>query len=118
LISVADGKNCIANVEYGMNSCIKSKQDFIVSNGFAQREQNKALNNLQILKMVKIALDKGKIISYFQPIVCNETQEIVKYESLVRLIDEEGKIVSPFLFLDIAKKGKYYSRITGMVLEK
>lgn len=117
VMSVANGKNCLENVKYGLNSLIKSKQDFIVSNDFAQIEQNDALNNLKILKMVKTAIDKEKIISFFQPIVCNETQEVVKYESLVRLIDEDEKIISPFFFLDIAKKGKYYSRITGMVLE-
>jgi EAL domain-containing protein (putative c-di-GMP-specific phosphodiesterase class I) len=117
ILSVAYGQNCIENVKYGMNSTTKSKQDFVLSNGFAEREQDEAYKNMQILKMVKIALDKSKIISYFQPIVYNETKEVVKYESLVRLVDEEGKIVSPFLFLDIAKKGKYYSRITAMVLE-
>lgn len=117
VISVANGQNCLENARYGLDSLMKSKQDFIISNDFADIEQNEALNNLKILKMVKTAIDKSKIISFFQPIVSNETQEVVKYESLVRLIDEEDKIISPFFFLDIAKKGKYYSRITAMVLE-
>jgi len=117
VMSVADGDNCLENVDYGINSLSKLKQDFIISNNFAQKEHEKALENLEILRMVKIALDNSKIISYFQPIVCNTTQKIVKYESLVRLVNEQNKIIPPFFFLDIAKKGKYYSRITAMVLE-
>ena len=117
VMSVANGENTIENVKYGINHLSKSKQDFIISNDFAQQEQEKALENLRILKMVKIAIEKSKIISHFQPIVSNDTQEIVKYESLVRLIDEEDQIISPFFFLEIAKKGKYYSKITSMVLE-
>lgn len=117
IMSVANGKDCLENVKHGISSLIQSKQDFVVSNNFAKIEQDAAFRNLQILKMVKTAIENGKIISFFQPIVCNKTQEIVKYESLVRLINEEEEIISPFFFLDIAKKGKYYSRITGIVLE-
>ncbi|MFT5661404.1 MAG: PAS domain S-box-containing protein [Sulfurimonas sp.] len=117
IMSIANGKDCLENVKYGIDSLFKSKQDFVVSNDFAKIEQDEAFKNLQILKMVKVAIENGKIISFFQPIVCNKTQKVVKYESLVRLVDEEENIVAPFFFLDIAKKGKYYSRITGMVLE-
>ena len=117
LISVSNGEQCIENVRYGVNALVKSKQDFIVSNDFVQKEQGEALKNLQILKMVKVAIENAKIVSFFQPIVSNDTLEVVKYESLVRLIDEDDNVVAPFFFLDIAKKGKYYSRITGIVLE-
>ena len=36
----------------------------------------------------------------------------------MRLIDEEGKVISPYLFLDIAKQSKLYPQITKRVLEK
>ncbi len=117
LISISNGKECIENVNYGMKSLEHTKQEFIIANNLAQKEQKNAQNNLKILKMVKRALENSNIISYFQPIVSNDTKEIVKYESLVRLVDEDEKIISPFVFLDIAKKGKYYAQITNMVLE-
>ena len=117
MLSFSSGKDCIENVNYGIKFLKENKQDFILANDFASKEQKKAENNLHVLKQIKIALDNSKIISYFQPIVCNKTQEVVKYESLVRLVDEDGKVLAPFFFLDIAKKGKYYTKITGMVLE-
>ena len=117
IVSVASGKDCIENVRYGMKTLQRSKQGFIIANNLAKKEQEEAANNLKILKMVKRAIDTSNIISYFQPIVSNKTKEIVKYESLVRLVDENEEIISPFFFLDIAKKGKYYAQITAMVLE-
>ena len=37
--------------------------------------------------------------------------------SLVRLIDENENVISPFHFLEISKKGNYYNKITHRVLE-
>ena len=117
MMSVANGKDCIENVKYGLKTLQKNKQDFILANNLAQKEQDKAANNLKILKMVKQAIETSNIISYFQPIVSNKTKEVVKYESLVRLVDENNEVISPLFFLDIAKKGKYYAQITAIVLE-
>ena len=50
-------------------------------------------------------------------IINNKTKEVEKYESLVRLIDESGNVLSPFHFLNVSKKGNYYSKITQRVLE-
>jgi EAL domain-containing protein (putative c-di-GMP-specific phosphodiesterase class I) len=37
---------------------------------------------------------------------------------LVRLIDEDGKVISPFLFLEVAKKSRLYLEITKKVINK
>lgn len=87
------------------------------SNDSSIKEQIEAKKNMEIIKMVKIALDNYKIISYFQPIIDNKTRDIYKYESLVRLVDESGEVLSPYAFLDISKKGSYYNKITHRVLE-
>ena len=55
--------------------------------------------------------------SYFQPIINNQTKKIEKYESLVRLVTEDAQLLTPHYFLDVAKKGRYYSKITRIVLE-
>ena len=95
----------------------ESNQRVILANNLADQEYQQASENIKVLKMLKTAIEGQKIISYFQPIVDNKTQKIVKYESLVRLIDENDKILAPFFFLDISKKGKYYTQITSMVLD-
>ena len=117
LISYAYGSQALADAKYGIKSLVDSKQNLIFSNKLAQKEYDKSLENIKVIKMVKIAIEKNKIISYFQPIVDNKTQKVVKYESLVRLVDENNKILAPFFFLEVSKKGKYYTQITSMVLD-
>lgn len=68
--------------------------------------------NLTMASHVRRALFEHRIICYYQPIVNLETGTVDKYETLVRMIDEEGNIVPPMEFLPIAKKTKLYPQIT------
>jgi len=77
----------------------------------------KLAKNTEIIQMVKIALDNYNIIPYFQPIINNKTKKIEKYESLVRLIDVNNRVLSPGEFLNVTKKSEFYSQITRRVLE-
>ena len=70
------------------------------------------------LKKLKQAIATDNIKAYFQPIYNIKEQKIEKYETLVRLIDEDGKVVSPFFFLDIAKQAKLYNHITATVINQ
>jgi PAS domain S-box-containing protein len=118
IVSLAFGSNTYENALYGLKKLKDTKQDFIIANNILDKEKRDAENSLKVLKMVKTALENSNIITYYQPIIDNKTEEIAKYETLVRLIDEDDKVVSPYFFLDISKKGKYYSRITNVVLEQ
>ena len=118
LISVAYEKNKILeSTKIGIKKLNKNKKTFIVSNNLAEVEQKNAKKNLETINMIKRAIKNSNIISYFQPIVDNTTQKVVKYESLVRLIDDDNKVLTPYFFLDTAKRGNYYSKITNIVLE-
>jgi len=118
LISVGyDDINILKSVKLGLKKMLKTKEDFILSNNLAQQEENRAKNNMKTIMMIKSAINQSKIISYFQPIIDNKTKEVVKYESLVRLIDQNNKVLTPYFFLDIAKKSDQYLQITNIVLE-
>jgi PAS domain S-box-containing protein len=118
VISISYEKDKILeSVKLGIKKLLKSKKQFILSNNFATLEKQKAKENMRTVHMIKKAISSSNIVSYFQPIIDNSTQNIVKYESLVRLINEEGKVLSPFFFLETAKKSNYYSKITNIVLE-
>jgi len=117
LISFAYGKEAFEDAKAGIKQLIKIKQDFIIANGLRKKEQKEAIKQIKNFNLLREAIDSYNIISYFQPIVNNKTKKIDKYESLVRLVDSNDKVLSPALFLDSAKKGKYYSQITSMVLK-
>lgn len=118
VLSYSFGKeNLFEDAKCGLDDAIKEKGLIKYANDLSIKEHIEAKKNIEVIKMVKIALDNYKIISYFQPIINNKTKEIEKYESLVRLVDEKGKVLTPYMFLDISKKGSYYTKITHRVLE-
>ncbi len=95
----------------------KSNKNMLFYNESMKKESNYQ-NNMMWIEKIKKAISEDKIVPYFQPIINNATEAITKYESLVRLIDDENKVISPFFFLDIAKGAKLYSQITKIVINK
>ena len=75
-------------------------------------------NNIKWTYILKDAIAKDSIIPFFQPIVNNKTGDIEKYECLCRLISNNNDIISPYYFLDIAKKIRLYPNITRRILIK
>lgn len=75
-------------------------------------------NNIAWYKRIKEAIEESRIVPYFQPIVNNESGKIIKYEALIRLIERDGSVISPYLFLDIAKKTKLYPELTKIMVDK
>ena len=73
--------------------------------------------SIEKLKVVRDAILSDRIVPFYQPIV-DKAGNIVKYEALVRMIDTNGNIVSPGLFLDVIKNSKYYHSLTRVVIQK
>ncbi len=60
--------------------------------------------NIALGEKVMKALDEGRIVLAYQPVVDAKSREIAYYETLIRMIDEEGKIVSAGQFIPIVEK--------------
>ena len=73
--------------------------------------------NIELTKEIKQALKDDNILIYGQKIINNKTKE-VKYETLMRMKLPNGKILSPFVFLEHAKKARLYPLMTKKVIEK
>lgn len=80
--------------------------------------ENDYEKNLALSEVVRESVHNDKIIPYFQAILDNKNDKIVKYECLARLIDSDGNILSPVLFIPIAKKIKLYTYITQQMIDK
>ena len=63
------------------------------------------------------AQQNARIIPYFQGIHNNKTKKIIKYESLARL-EVDGKIYSPYFFIEIAKNSGFFVEITKIMIDK
>jgi diguanylate cyclase (GGDEF)-like protein len=80
--------------------------------------ENDYARNLELSEIVREGIHNSRVVPYFQAIVDNKTGDIVKYECLARLIDGEGNVLAPVLFIPIAKKIKIYNKITIQMIEK
>ncbi len=76
------------------------------------------LNNILWSKKLKEAINEQRFELYYQGIHEASTQEIYEYEALIRIIDVDGSVISPYSFLEIAKKSRLYVHITDFVIRK
>ncbi|ABB43661.1 diguanylate cyclase/phosphodiesterase [Sulfurimonas denitrificans DSM 1251] len=74
--------------------------------------------NMDALLILKEAIAKNQITPYFQPIYNTRSKKIEKYEALARIVREDGSVIAPFAFLDIAIKSKLYPEITKAMILK
>lgn len=76
-----------------------------------------SLDHVFWLHRLRDALQEGRIVNFYQPIVNPLNLAEKKYEALVRMISSNGDIISPAQFLDIAKQTRYYAQITRCVYD-
>jgi len=74
--------------------------------------------NMQWVQRLTRAIAEDRIIPYFQPIFDNQTGSVISYECLIRMIERNGTVLTPFHFLDISKKARLYTRLTSIMVEK
>ncbi len=70
------------------------------------------------INQVQLALQEKRLFPYYQPIVHLASGQVVKYESLMRMVDREGQIISPGDFLPILEQTRYYPRMTQAIVEQ
>lgn len=75
-------------------------------------------SNENLLEILKYNIDKNMVEPYFQAIANSQTQEIVKYEALMRVFDFEGNMVMPYVFIQKSKKYRLYNSLMSQLIEK
>ena len=72
----------------------------------------------ETVQLLVNAIEKDWVEVYYQPIYSTKDQRFVSAEALVRIHDENGEIVPPGRFIDIAEKNGMILRLGEMVFEK
>ncbi len=117
-IGISHGDHSLlTNSDIALSLAKKRKKEYLLYDPSMQIEHEYE-QNLKWIKKIKDAIKEDKIISLFQPIVDCKTQKIVKYESLMRMVDDKGDYIAPGYFLDLAKKNKLYHELTKIVINK
>lgn len=107
----------LANADIALKLAKKEKKHFLVyDESMAMAKEYE--KNLEWTKRLKKAIEEEKIVPLFQPIVETATEKVVKYEALMRMIDERGGFIAPIHFLKLAKKNKLYHQLTKIMIQK
>jgi diguanylate cyclase (GGDEF)-like protein len=114
---VFEKESALAHADIALREAKSTHKDYSIYHN-DMRQEIAFSKNMEWIKKVKTAIAHDKIVPYFQPILENSTQKTVKFECLARLIDEEGNVISPFFFLDIAKQSKQYESISKIMIKK
>jgi EAL domain-containing protein (putative c-di-GMP-specific phosphodiesterase class I) len=110
-------ENILEKADIALKSAKKRQESFLLYDEKLNIEEQYK-NNIEWVKKLKIAIASDNIVPYFQAIYDNKTEKIASYECLIRLIDQEENIISPYKFLTIAKKSRLYSKLTRIMIEK
>jgi len=115
---IAFGKgNILEKADIALNFAKKKKLSYAIY----QEEDplmNTHQNNLYWRQKIQYAISHDAIKPYFQKIVDIHHFEVRKYECLMRLFNDDGTIVSPYFFLDVAKETKLYHELSRMMMRK
>ncbi len=81
-----------------------------------QREEERK-NNIYWNRKIKEIINQNKLRLFYQPIVDNKSEQIVKYECLIRA-EVAGEIITPFHFLHAARSRGLLPQITRFVIDE
>ena len=104
------------NAEMALRKAYENSKSLVAFEN-AQDIEQEYENNILMTKKIKEAIKSDNILVYAQLIKANGTSTKSKYECLVRMRDSD-EILSPYYFLDIAKKARLYPTLTKIVIEK
>jgi len=101
-----------------LKEAIKKNISWMISNTIYRKLTTNIENTIQTIKVIDKAIENDKIIPVYQAIQDAKTKKIYKYECLVRIQKDDGNLLSPFFFLDIAKQSDQYDVITKIMITK
>jgi len=116
-VTIGISREKVDTLEKANMALIRAKKDqkaYIIYSGEHNLDKEYQ-NDMKWTKIIKKAIENKNIVAYYQPIIDKE-QNILKYECLMRIIEDEV-VHSPYLFLDIAKKVKLYPQLAKSIIK-
>lgn len=120
VVGASGVKDLYIKSESTLREAKKNKKDFIIHEQRmdADRKINYSNQNRMKNEIKRLLKDSNGIRPYFQPILCNKSNKIKRYEALLRAEKENGTLLNPALFISVAKSINMYSKITQLMVKK
>ena len=79
--------------------------------------QNEFINT-DFIDTLNYNIDNNLVEPYFQAIMDNKNDKIIKYEALMRIFDKDNNIILPNVFIHKAKKCRLYNKLMEILIDK
>ncbi|SMC09459.1 bifunctional diguanylate cyclase/phosphodiesterase [Nitratiruptor tergarcus] len=116
--AAAGEKGILEKADIALKKAKKARRVYAIYEYDDAKVEKEYEKNIEWIKKLKRSIELDRVVPFFQPIVNTQTRKPKGYECLIRIIDDNGSVVSPGVFLEIAKKSRYYNRLTGIMIEK
>lgn len=110
-------EGALEKADIALKSAKKQKKSYLIYDEKLNVEMQYK-NNMEWVKKLKYAMETDNIVPFFQAIFDNKSNEVVSYECLIRLINKDGEVITPYSFLTIARKSRLYSQLTKIMIRK
>ena len=107
-------QDLIYDASYALKYAKGKKQHYAIYNEELKHIRENQ-DNFNWKKRIINGIRNNKFVAFYQPIINNKTGKEEKYETLIRMTDEEGNILSPYKFIIASKKYNLYNYLTRFV---
>lgn len=114
-VSKGEG-NLVEHADLALNEAKHKKLLYLIYDP-KNPNMNKHTEYILWREKIQYAIDNDDFVPFFQPIIDINNPQDKKYECLIRMIDNNN-IISPYMFLNIAKESKLYSKLTKIMVQK
>ncbi len=94
------------------------QNNFIIENNERELLLKERADDVKIFELLNYAINNDKVVPFYQGIHNNSTGKIDKFEALMRIYDQDGKLYAPGQFLDVAKSLKLYIPLSKITIDK
>ena len=113
---IKDGKDITYLIKH-----VRQNSKELLDNGYLQIDESMAQEMYRTREMERVifnAIEQNWIAVYFQPIYSTKEDRFTSAEALVRITDEDGRVVPPYDFVWVAEKNGMMLRLGEIIFEK
>jgi len=115
-IGISDDMDLLTTADTALKSSKLQKVPYVIYSSDMAITKKYEENIYQLYRIQK-GIENNAFVPHFQPIFDLNTNEIRKYECLIRLCDE-SEIIPPSQFIEISKRSKKYHHLTRIMVTK
>ncbi len=119
VLGISTSDELLANAHIALEEAKKRGSNTLCVYDDLELRQGDSIKRMELLNFVSSCLEKEqeRVILYYQPIVSlNNEAGAERYEVLVRLLDQNGDIVSPVKFIEIVEEYGLIAKLDRIVI--